>query len=120
MKLFEEFKLYEEMWEDDSDYSVDRRVDADGTVWEDGCWADSMWDDETRVCKSYHKEVNGKTYNLVNPIELRAAMEAAQNSRRAMFLVNIILDSEAARFADEDQEAAWNVWQEYKADHNLK
>jgi hypothetical protein len=91
MKLFEEFKLYEEMWED-----------------------------KNEVCKSFPKKVNGKTYDLCKEDELRAAMEATKSDRRAMFLRNIIYDGGAANFSDETVQMALRVWKEYKAAHNLK
>jgi hypothetical protein len=91
MKLFEEFKLYEEMWED-----------------------------KNEVCKSFPRKVNGKTYDLCKEDELRAAMDAVNNHERAMHIKNIIYDNEKNIFSDETVEMAVRVWKEYKAAHNLK
>jgi hypothetical protein len=95
MKLYEEFKEYEDMWDDEA------------------------WEDEDELCTSYIRNVNGKDYDLTKADELRAAMEAANSDRRAMWLKGVILDGEVARFPKEIQNMAWRVWQEYKKDHGL-
>jgi hypothetical protein len=95
MKLYEEFREYENLWDDED------------------------WEDENKFCTSYIHKVKGKDYDLTKADELRAAMEAANSDRRAMWLKNVILDGEAARFTEETKAVARRVWQEYKKNHGL-
>jgi hypothetical protein len=105
MKLHEEFKLFESMW-DDFEFEV-----------EDGNSIEEV--DYDTIVTSYPKKINGKIYDIVKADELRAAMEACGGVERAMHLKNIIIDNEACRFSEEAAAMARRVWKEYKADHNL-
>lgn len=105
MKLHEEFKLFENMW-DDLEFEV-----------EDG---DSIKEvDYDTIITSYPKKIDGKIYDLTKADELRAAMEARGDYERAMHLKNIIIDNEGSRFSKETAAMARRVWKEYKTDHNL-
>ena len=109
MKLHEEFKEYETMWDDDFTEFEIEEADAETEK-------QINWDE---VLTSYPHKVNGKIYDLANAKELRAAMEAAKDAVRAMKLKGIILDGEAGLFSDETKAMARQVWKEYKAGHNL-
>lgn len=140
MKLYEEFKEYENLWDDEvteQRYKVIMVVDDEEYVYgtydsrnranEIAMKVRDERDVETYVeadnknnfCTSYVRKINGKDYDLTKADELRAAMEAANNDRRAMWLKNVILDGEAARFTKETEAMALRVWQEYKRDHEL-
>lgn len=93
MKLYEEFKEYETLWDDETT--------------------------EPDLDTSYIKTINGKDYDLTKADELRAAMEATNDDRRAMYLKNVIIDGEATRFTKEIEAMARRVWQEYRKDHGL-
>ena len=94
MKLFEEFKEYENLWDDETT--------------------------EPEFYTSYIKTINGKDYDITKADELRAAMEAANDDRRAMRLKNVIYDNERRKFSEETIAMALRVWREYKADHGLR
>ena len=90
MKLYEEFKEYENLWDDLKEAFL----------------------------SSYIRKIKGKKYDLTKEAELKAAMQAVNDPQNARWMKDLLLNNEVGQFSEGTRDMAKRVWADYEA--NIK
>lgn len=92
MKLHEEFREYENLWDELNE----------------------------NFLSSYIRKIKGKTYDLAKESDLRAAMKAVNDPQKAKWMMEIIRNGEVGQFSEGTRDMALRVWNDYQDSLNTE
>lgn len=80
---------------------------------------ENLWDELTEnFLSSYIRKIGGKKYDLTKESDLRAAMKAVNDPQKACWMKDLIRNGEVGQFSEGTRDMALRVWTEYQ--DNLK